>query len=357
MIKDLAGQIARAEIKPLSEDTDWNEHLPVNKLQLMGDSGLLALSVPEEMGGAGLDRWSEICVVEEIAKVCGSTAWAAANINEIATCISRFGSDAVKEEVLPRLAEGMIAVIADNDGNHYGVRNILLTAEETDDGYVLNGVKKHVSAIGDSVRFLVSARVGERICWFLTDIDADGVEMQKGSSLLGLRGCAQGELKFRDCRVSKEYCIDIDIANTIRSMHSLDMAAVATGISEGALEEAVAYVNSRVQFGRTIAEFDNTQNEIADLIRRTEASRALVWSAAQSGANEPELGVIAAMAKLEASDTANIVTRKCLQFMGGYGYSREYPVERKMRDAKMTEILAGDTITLRRMIAAVKVAG
>jgi len=352
MVMDLARKMAVNEVGPVAEDTDHNAYIHTEVLSTIAESGLICCMLPEEFGGDGLDYWNQICVIEEIAKECASTAWAVANTAEAAMAVLKYGTDALKAKVLPAFANAVLACVAGNDSPHFGRQEITLRASKEADGYVLNGIKKNVPVINEVQKFLVSATADDGVKWFLADRNTPGLTICEDAPLLGMKGCRNGNVIFDSCKMDKDTLLKGDASEYISSIQNLNIAAIAAGISEGAVTIAVDYVNQRVQFGKRIAEFENTQVVLARLRARTEASKALLWSAAETDPDDKEFSNIAAIAKLETTDTACITTRKCLQLMGGYGYSREYPIERKMRDAKMTEILAVDTIGLEREIAA-----
>lgn len=343
MIRDLASDLAKAEIMPRSEAVDHTGHCPTEGIAALAGAGLVACTLPEALGGAELDHWSQTVVIEEIAKECASTAWVIANTVEVAECILRHGTEAQKNTVLPRLASGSLAAPAGRD--------TAVTAEKTGGGYVLNGTKTAVPNAGSCDWYLVPARDGDVELWFFIASDAAGLEARSGTPQLGMKGCPLGELVFNGCTAAADTVLAGNAADTLCAAQALNMAAIAAGIAQGAAAEAIKYINQRVQFGTTIAQFQNTQHVMAQLLAQIEGARALVWDAAHVKDSGEDYAPAAALAKLMASDTAATVTRKCVQFMGGYGYSREYPVERKMRDAKMTELLCGASAYQKDVVA------
>lgn len=341
MIRDLAADLAKAEIMPRSEKVDHTGSCPTEGVAALAEAGLIACMAPEELGGAGLDHWSQISVIEEAAKECASTAWVVANTVEVAECLLKHGTDAQKEQVVPQLVAGGLAVAAGSDAVAGAPVVVAATAEKTEAGYVLNGVKKYVPNAGNCAWYLIAAKEGEADRWFLVAGDNAGLTAQAGISQLGMKGCPMGELVLTNCVVEADMLVEGNVMATQSAAQSLNMAAIAAGVAQGAAAEAIKYVNQRVQFGKTIAQFQNTQHVLAQMLAQIEAARALVWDAAHVKDSGEDYAPVAALAKLMASDVAAVTTRKCVQFMGGYGYSREYPVERKMRDAKMTELLCG----------------
>lgn len=344
MLRDLAQKLAREEIRLRSEQVDHAEECPKEGLQVLAETGLQVCFAPEEYGGAGLDNWSQISVIEEVAKECASTAWAAAQAAEVAECLLRCGTEAQKSKVVPELAAGGIAVAVDQAYS-------TVRAEQTDAGYTLNGSALHIPLVQDSGSFLLPAALGEETVWFLLADGAPGVQAEPGAGMLGMKGCRMGTLTLDNCRVAAEDAVPGKVQPVLDAARTLNMAAIASGIAQGALEEAISYVNQRVQFGRSIAQFDYTQQLAAELLAKAEAARALVWSAANVKDSGADYAYAAAAAKVFAADAASTIGRKCVQFMGGYGYSREYPIERKMRDAKMTELLAGSSAVQKSLMA------
>lgn len=341
MLRDLARDLVQGEVRPRSEAVDHEPSSPKAGIDALREGGLVGCMVPEEYGGAGLDAWSQTVVLEETAKECGSTAWALANLVEVAEGILRHGTPEQKRELLPMLLEGGMAAVAGSDAVPGAPFRTNVRAEKTGEGYQLSGRKENVPLAGACELYLVAAQEGDTLRWFLLRGDQPGLRAEAGTPRLGMKGCSVGALELDGCQVSTEMELTGDVLSTLDSAQALDMAAIASGISQGALKEAITYVNQRVQFGKTIAQFENTQQVMAELLAKAEAARALVWEAARVKDAGGEYRYAADLAKVMAADTASLVTRKCVQFMGGYGYSREYPVERKMRDAKMTELYGG----------------
>ena len=352
MIVELAQSLAESEIKPRSEKVDHDATFPKEGLAVLAEAGLMACMVPEELGGAGLDYWSQLTVLEIVAEACASTAWAVAQTAEVAECLCKHGSGAQKEQILSVLPGGVLASAAGEDSPYGAPAKFAVTAQKTSAGYVLNGVKRNVTGIGNCEWYFVAAQSESGLVWVTVNCAAAGLKAEPKETKLGMRGCSFGELTFDRCEVPDDMVLFGNVAATLNAAQTLNMAAIAEGIAQGAIHEAIQYINQRIQFGKTIAQFENTQHVMADLIAKSEAARALVWQAAQVKDSGADYAFAAALAKLMATDAASIVTRKCVQFMGGYGYSREYPVERKMRDAKMTELLGGASIIQRDLVAA-----
>lgn len=342
MLRELAQNLAEAEIKPRSEHVDQGCVVPAEGMSVLAEAGLLSCMLPEDQGGAGLDCWSQCCVIEETAKQCASTAWAVSENAVVAECVCRYGSETSKSQVLPSLVEGAFAAVADGAG---------LTCEKAGDGYVLSGRLRHVLLAEAAKWLVVSAQEGEERLWFLLKNGQDGLKVEKQAELLGLKGCPAGTLCLENCRAASDALLGGGVEKTLRTLRALYGAAIAAGISQGALAEAIPYANQRIQFGKPVSHFENNQQLLSDLLAKAEAARALTWNAAAVKDSGEDGEVVAEMAKVFAADVAPYLTRKCVQVMGGYGYSREYPVERKMRDAKMIELLGGTAEDLKAEVA------
>jgi len=342
MLQGLARDLAQSEIAPRSESIDHEALPPAEGMFILAEAGLLACAMPESYGGAELNHWSQVSAIEEVAKDCASTAWAVAASAEVSECLLVCGTEAQRTQTIPELVSGAFAVA---DGGN-GIR-----AEKIADGHILNGIKKNVPFVGVCSWYLISAAEGETIHWFLLKGEMPGLSTGLSPKRLGMKGCAMGELVLENCKATADMLVPGDVSSMLAGTQMLHMAAIAAGIAQGALNEAIKYVNQRVQFGKNIAQFENTQHVMAELLAKTEAARALVWDAAYVKDSGVDYAYVAAVSKLVASDTACVVTRKCVQFMGGYGYSREYPVERKMRDAKMTELCGGTSEAQKNLIA------
>ena len=351
MLRELACSLSEAEIAPRSEAVDHTPLVPSDGVRILAEAGLISCMVPERFGGAELDYWSQTCVIEETAKSCASTAWAVANIAEVAECLLRCGTEAQKSSWLPELASGTLAAVAGSDAAPGFPWSISLTAQKTASGYLLNGRKKYVPLGGGCSWYLVAAEQGQEIQWFLVRGDEKGLSVQENSPQLGMKGCGLHDLVFENCLLPADRLLPGQVGEILDAAQALHMAAIASGIAQGALKEAIQYVNQRIQFGKTIAQFENTQQVLAELLAKAQSIRALVWDAAMVKDDGSDYSYVANLAKLAASDAAAVITRKCVQFMGGYGYSREYPVERKMRDAKMTMLLGGANIALKEQVA------
>lgn len=360
---DLIKEFALKEVKPLAKELDEEESFPKETVKKMAECGLMGINVPTSLGGAGGDMNMYITAVEELSKVCGTTGVIlSAHTSLCITPLLEFGNEDQKQRYVPRLASGeylgAFALTEPNAGTDASYQQT--TACKVDGGYILNGTKIFITNAGYADVYIVFAMTDKSlgtkgITGFIVESSYEGFRVGKKEEKMGIRGSSTCELIFTNCFVP-----DANVLGKIGegfkiAMKTLDggrigIAAQALGIAEGALEETVAYVKERKQFGRPISAFQNTQFVLADLKTKVEAARLLVYQAAEKKQNKArDLSVAAAMAKLFAAEVAMEVTTKCVQLHGGYGYTREYPVERMMRDAKITEIYEG-TSEVQRMV-------
>ena len=359
MLKDFAEN----EVKPLAQEIDEEERFPAETVAKMAKLGLFGIIIPRQYGGAGAGYREYIFAVEEISKHCGTTGVVlSAHTALCAAPILEFGTEEQKQKYLPDLATGRklggFGLTEPNAGTDAG--NQQTTAVEMEDCYLLNGSKIFITNGGEAATYVVIAVTGKgekgpEMSAFIVEKGWEGFSFGKHEKKMGIRGSATCELIFENVRVPKENLLGKRGEGFKIAMKTLDggrigIAAQALGIAEGALDTTVAYVKSRKQFGRPLSAFQNTQFQLADMATKTAAARALVYIAADAKQNKlPTLSVNAAQAKLFASETAMEVTTKAVQLHGGYGYTREYPVERMMRDAKITEIYEG-TSEVQRMV-------
>lgn len=359
MIKDFAEN----EVKPLAQEIDEQERFPVETAQKMAKLGLYGIIIPKEYGGAGGNYHMYIQAVEEISKVCGTTGvMLSAHTSLCAAPILEYGTEEQKRKYLPDLASGKaigaFGLTEPNAGTD--ASNQQTTAVEMEDCYLLNGSKIFITNAGVASTYVIitvtgTTPKGPEMTAFIVESGFDGFSIGKKEKKMGIRGSSTCELIFENVKVPKENMLGRRGEGFKIAMKTLDggrigIAAQALGLAEGALETTVAYVKSRKQFGRTISAFQNTQFVLADLATKTAAAKLLVYAAVDAKQNKaPNLSVAAAQAKLFAAETAMEVTTKAVQLHGGYGYTREYPVERMMRDAKITEIYEG-TSEVQRMV-------
>ena len=342
----------------------------------MAKLGMMGIYFPKEVGGAGADVLSYVMAVEEMSKVCGTTGVIiSAHTSLCAAPIFENGTPDQKAKYLPKLcsgewigAFGLTEPGAGTDAQ--GQQTYAVFDEETQE-WVLNGSKIFITNAGFANVFIIIAVTGtvldkkgrkaKEISAFIVERTDPGFSVGKHEKKMGIRGSSTCELIMEDCRIPKDRLLGVKGKGFALAMKTLDggrigIAAQALGIAEGALEETVAYVKERKQFGRSIAAFQNTQFELAEMKARINAAKYLVYAAAlkkqavMDGA-KVRYSVEAAEAKLIAARTASDVTRRCLQLFGGYGYTRDYPIERMMRDAKITEIYEGTSEVQMMVIA------
>lgn len=360
MIRDFAEN----EVKPMAQMTDEEERFPIETVEKMAKLGLFGIIIPTQYGGAGAGYREYIYAVEELSKYCGTTGVIlSAHTSLCAAPILEHGTEEQKLKYLPDLASGRklggFGLTEPNAGTDAG--NQQTTAVEMEDHWLLNGSKIFITNGGEAETYVViagtgrNAKGGLEMTAFIVEKGWEGFTFGKHEKKMGIRGSATCELIFENVKIPKENMLGKRGDGFKIAMKTLDggrigIAAQALGIAEGALNETVAYVKQRKQFGRPIAAFQNTQFQLADMATQCAAARALVYIAADAKeAKLPTLSVNAAQAKLFASETAMAVTTKAVQLHGGYGYTREYPVERMMRDAKITEIYEG-TSEVQRMV-------
>ena len=370
MARSLFKEFAENEVKPLAQEVDETEKFPTGTVEKMAKYGFLGIPVPKELGGQGCDILTYAMCVEELSKVCGTTGViVSAHTSLCVDPILTFGTPEQKEKYVPDLASGkklgafgLTEPMAGTDAQGQQTKAVL-----DGDEWVLNGSKCFITNGKEADVYIVIAVTGKiekrgrtmkEISAFIVEKGTPGFTFGVKEKKMGIRGSSTYELIFTDCRIPKENLLGKQGKGFNIAMHTLDggrigIAAQALGLAEGALETTIAYVKERKQFGRSIAQFQNTQFQLADMATKVKAAQLMVYRAAlkkdeyQAGA-KVSYSVEAAMAKLYAAEVAMEVTTKCVQLHGGYGYIREYDVERMMRDAKITEIYEG-TSEVQRM--------
>ena len=357
---------AENEVKPLAQDIDEKEDFPRETVGKMARCGMMGIPVPEEYGGQGCDTLSYIMCVEELAKVCGTTSVIlSAHTSLCIDPILTYGTEAQKHKYIPDLAAGrkLGAFALTEPGAGTDVQGQQTKAVLEEDGWVLNGSKCFITNGREADVYVVFAVTGvtekkgkkvKEISAFIVDKGTPGFSFGTKEKKMGIRGSSTYELIFSGCRIPKENLLGRTGRGFGIAMHTLDggrigIAAQALGLAEGAFEAVVKYVKERKQFGRAIGQFQNTQFRLADMAVKIEAAKLLVYKAAMAKQTQKSYSVEAAMAKLYAAETAMEVTERAVQLHGGYGYIREYDVERMMRDAKITEIYEG-TSEVQRMV-------
>ncbi|MEG1144100.1 MAG: acyl-CoA dehydrogenase [Clostridium sp.] len=362
MARTLFRDFAENEVKPLAQEVDETEHFPVETVKKMQKLGFLGIPIPKEYGGQGCDTLTYVMCVEELSKVCGTTGViVSAHTSLCADPIKKFGTDAQKEKFLRPLASGeklgafgLTEPGAGTDASGQQTKAVL-----DGDEYVLNGSKIFITNGKEADTYVILAMTDKSkgnhgITAFIVEKGTPGFTFGTKEKKMGIRGSATYELIFTDCRIPKENLLGQEGKGFGIAMQTLDggrigIAAQALGLAEGALEATVAYVKERKQFGRPIGKFQNTQFQLADMATKVKAAQLLVYRAAMAKDTQKRFSVEAAMAKLYAAEVAMEVTTKAVQLHGGYGYMREYDVERMMRDAKITEIYEG-TSEVQRMV-------
>ncbi len=364
MIRDLARQIAREKILPVRAELDEREEFPWDIMKAMAASDMFAIFVPEAYGGLGAGILDLCLAVEEISKVCAGVAVTYASSALGAFPIILHGSEEQKAKYLPDIASGrkLAAFGLTEAGAGSDAANIQTTARLDGDHYVLNGTKQWITNGGEAEIYSViamtnKARGSRGASAFIVEKGTPGFSFGKKEMKMGIRTSATRELVFEDCRIPKENLLGKEGTGFICAMKTLDksrpgIGAQALGIAQGAYEEAARYARERVQFGKPIASFQAVQHMLADMATKIEAARALIYSVARYlDGNPKDISVPSAMSKLFASDVAMEVTVDAVQVLGGYGYMRDYPVEKYMRDAKITQIYEGTSQIQRNVIA------
>jgi len=364
MIKELARKIAEEKIKPVAAEYDEKEEFPWPIVKILAESDMFGIFIPEQYGGTGGGVLDLAVATEELSWGCGGIALSFAATGLGTFPIILFGSDEQKKKYLPEIASGRklaaFALTEAEAGSDAG--SIRTTAKKDGDYYILNGTKQWITNAGEAAIYTVIAMTdkskGARgASAFIVEKGAPGMDFGKKEKKLGIRASATREVIFTDCRVHKDNILAKEGMGFIVAMKTFDysrpgVAAQAVGIAQRALDEAVEYAHKRHQFGRPISSFQGIQFMLADMATKLEASRALVYAAARmidSGAKD--IAKVSAMCKMYASDVCMKITTDAVQILGGYGYMREYPVEKLMRDAKITQIYEGTNQIQRGIIA------
>ena len=369
MARSLFKQFAEEQAAPIAKDIDEEERFPAETVEKMGKYGFLGIPVAKEYGGQGCDVLTYAMCVEELAKCCATTSViVSAHTSLCIDPILTFGTKEQIEKYVPDLATGkkLGAFGLTEPGAGTDAQGQQTKAVLDGDEWVLNGSKCFITNGSYADVYIIIAvtgkvekrgRIQKEISSFIVEKGTPGFTFGTKEKKMGIRGSATYELIFQDCRIPKDALLGKKGKGFGIAMHTLDggrigIAAQALGIAEGALDKTIAYVKERKQFGRSIAQFQNTQFQLADLATKCKAAQLMVYRAAAAKDTQESYGVEAAMAKLMAAEVAMEVTTKCVQLHGGYGYMREYEVERMMRDAKITEIYEGTSEVQRMVISA-----
>ena len=369
MMRKLFREFAENEVKPLAAMVDEEEMFPENTVKKMAELGMMGIYFPKKYGGAGADVVSYAMAVEELSKVCGTTGViVSAHTSLCCAPIYENGTEEQKMKYLPKLCSGewlgAFGLTEPGAGTDAQGQQTTAVLDESGENWIINGSKIFITNAGFANVFVIFAVTGtvldkrgrksKEISAFIVERTDPGFKVGKHEKKMGIRGSSTCELIFEDCVIPKDRLLGKQGKGFAIAMKTLDggrigIASQALGLAEGAIEETIKYTKERVQFGKRISQFQNTQFQLADMHAKTEAAKWLVYSAAMKKQNHEPYTMDAAMAKLVAAETASDVTRRCLQLFGGYGYTREYPMERMMRDAKITEIYEG-TSEVQRMV-------
>ena len=370
MARTLFREFAEKEVKPLAQEVDETEEFPRETVEKMAKLGFFGIPVPKEYGGQGCDPLTYAMCVEELSKVCGTTGViVSAHTSLCCDPIMTYGTEEQKQKYLVPLAKGekLGAFGLTEPGAGTDAQGQQTKAYLDGDEWVLNGSKIFITNGKEAdvyVIFAVTSVVEDKrgrkkkmISAFIVEKGTPGFTFGTKEKKMGIRGSSTYELIFTDCRIPKDNLLGAEGKGFGIAMHTLDggrigIAAQALGLAEGALERTVEYVKERKQFGRSIGQFQNTQFQLADMATKVECAKMLVYKAAMAKATQQVYSVEAAQAKLCAAEVAMEVTTKAVQLHGGYGYIREYDVERMMRDAKITEIYEGTSEVQRMVISA-----
>lgn len=371
MVRTLFKEFAEKEVKPLAQEVDETEVFPRVTVEKMAKAGFMGIPIPKQYGGQGADVLTYAMCVEELSKVCGTTGViVSAHTSLCCDPILTFGTEEQKQKYLVPLAKGekLGAFGLTEPGAGTDAQGQQTKAVLEGDEWVLNGSKIFITNGKEADVYVIFAVTGmiekrgkmmKEISAFIVEKGTSGFTFGTKENKMGIRGSSTYELIFTDCRIPKENMLGAQGKGFNIAMHTLDggrigIAAQALGLAEGALDRTVEYVKERKQFGRAIGAFQNTQFQLADMATKAKAAQFMVYAAAckkDEYTKNPKISysVEAAQAKLYAAEVAMEVTTKAVQLHGGYGYIREYDVERMMRDAKITEIYEG-TSEVQRMV-------
>ena len=350
-VRKMVREFAETEVEPIAADIDKEHRFPVETVEKMAKYGMMGIPFPKKYGGAGGDEVAYAITVEELARVCGSTAViVSAHTSLCCWPIYKYGTEEQKMKYLPDLLQGKtlgaFGLTEPNAGTDAGGQQT--RADLDGDEYVLNGAKVFITNGGYADVFVVMAMTDKAkgthggISAFIVEKGDPGFSIGKTEDKMGIHGSSTTELIFQNCRIPKDRLLakvgqGLKVALSTLDGGRIGIASQALGIAQGAFDVTVEYMKSRKQFGRKLSQFQALQFEMAEMKTRIEAARLLVYKAAFLEDEGQDYGETSAMAKLYAAETAMAVTTKCVQFHGGYGYTADYPVERMMRDAKITE--------------------
>jgi len=364
-IRDMVAKFADSEVGPIAADIDKNGEIPSELVGKLGENGFLGSYIPEEYGGAGMDYTAYSIIVEEISRACGSTGvLVSAHTSLCVYPILEFGNEDQKKKYLPKLATGehigCFCLSEPNAGSDAG--SLTTYAEDCGDYYEITGTKNFITNGKEANIAIVFAKTTKTpnhkgISAFIVETDAEGFEVMKLEDKLGIKGSSTAQISLEKVRVPKENLLGTYEKGFRVAMGTLDggrigIASQALGIAEAAFRYAKKYSTERVQFGNPLSNLQAIQFMLADMSTKIAASRLLIWEASRLKDEGQSYSLASAQAKLFAAESAMWITTKAIQVCGGNGYTREYPVERYFRDAKITEIYEGTSEVQRIVIAA-----
>ena len=366
MLRDTVRRIAESEFAPRAAEVDQTEKFPREAFKTLGENGLMGIQVPEEYGGAGAGMLSLILTVEEVARACASTSVILTTQALASDPLLLAGTEEQKKKYLYRLASGesLGACAITEPGAGSDVSGMKTSARKVDGGYILNGSKIFITNAGESdiitvIAYTDKEKGNKGISMLLVEKNDKGFNVGRQEHKLGIHGSDTRELTFEDVFLPEDRLLGgegngFKILMTTFNYTRPAVGAQALGIAQGALDAAIKYAKERVQFGKPLASFQGLQWMLAEMALGVETARTMVYRAASTidaEPDSPDIPQISSMAKWYASDVAMKVTTDAVQIFGGYGYSREYPVERMMRDAKITQIYEGTNQVQRIIIA------
>ncbi|ACA44294.1 acyl-CoA dehydrogenase [Clostridium botulinum] len=364
LVKQMLMEFVENEVEPIAADIDKTERYPIETVEKMAKYGIMGMPFPKEYGGAGTDYLSYVIAVEELAKECATTSVIlSAHTSLCCAPIFEFGTEEQKKKYLPDLLSGKkigaFGLTEPNAGTDASAQQSVAVLEG--DHYILNGSKIFITNGGAADTFVIFAMTDRSkgvkgISAFILEKEMSGFSVGKTEDKMGIRASSTTELIFEDVKVPKENLLGKEGKGFGIAMKTLDggrigIAAQALGIAEGALDHAIAYMKERKQFGKNLTKFQGLQWYIADMKVRVDAAKYLVYKAAWKKSAGENYTMDAAEAKLYAAEAAMYVTNKSLQILGGYGYTKDYPLERMLRDARITEIYEGTSEVQKMVIA------
>ncbi|NLT12852.1 MAG: acyl-CoA dehydrogenase [Clostridiales bacterium] len=363
LAQDMFRRFAETEIAPIAREMDETEAFSMDLVAKMQRQGFFGIPYPQKYGGSGADTMTYVLCMEEVSKADASTGITiSVHTSLCCACIHDHGTEEQKETFLRPLVDGRkvgcFSLTEPNAGSDAG--GLQTSAVPDGDDYIINGAKVFTTNAGFADVFIVfavtdKAMGSDGISAFIIERNTPGLSVGANIPRMGIRAASNCEVSFANMRIPAKNRLRGEGKGFEIAMRALDggrigIGAQAVGIAQGALNEAIRYVKERKQFGRPINAFQNTRFKLAEMQTKVDAARLMVWNAATMKDRKEDYAAAAAMCKLFASDTANDVTRGCVQLLGGYGYSREYPVERMMRDAKITEIYEGTSEIMKMVI-------